>query len=135
MPGVVVHVELNDIDAVSVTEQITVRVSTAGGHAVVVVHGEIDLATAPALREAIAAMIRNGTRQLIMDLEGVDFLDSTALNVLVGVVRELGPGSLGVVASKSIVRRIFALSGIESVIPVFDCLDAAVEAASKAASD
>ncbi len=117
------------------TEQITVQVTTAGGRAVVAAFGEIDMASAPTLKAAIEQVIQNGTRQLIVDLEGVRFLDSSALNLLVAVRKRLGPGCLGVVASQRNVRRIFALTGIDTLIPMFYTVDAAIEAASESASD
>lgn len=116
------------------TEQITVQVTTAAGLTIVAACGEIDIASAPVLRAAIDTVVKNGSRQLIVDLGGVTFMDSTGLNLLIGVVRELGTGSLGVVASQPNVRRVFAVSGIDTVMPVFDSVDAAVEAASKMAS-
>jgi anti-sigma B factor antagonist len=116
------------------TEQIVVRVTTAAGHPVVAVSGEVDVATAPVLRDGINAVIADGARHLIVNLEGVDFMDSAALNLLIAAHRELGPGSMGVVISRANLGRLFAVSGIDAVIPVFESLDAAVEAASKSDS-
>jgi anti-sigma B factor antagonist len=116
-----------------VTEQITVEVTTVGGHAVVAASGEIDMSSAPILRAAIDTMIENGTRQLIVDLGGVWFMDSTGLNLLIAVGRELGTGSLGVVTNHPNVRRVFTISGVDMLIPIFDSIDAAVEAASNPA--
>ncbi|MFG1998934.1 STAS domain-containing protein [Spirillospora sp. NPDC048911] len=44
--------------------------------------GELDLATAPALREKVAAVLRPGTRLLILDVSAVSFCDATGLTVL-----------------------------------------------------
>jgi anti-sigma B factor antagonist len=118
-----------------VTENITVRVTTTAGSTVVSVSGEIDLASAPVVRDAIKSMIENGTHRFIVDLGGVDFMDSTGLSLLIAVHTQLGPGALGVVANRANVRRVLAVTGIDTVIPVFDSLDAAVEALSKTASD
>jgi anti-sigma B factor antagonist len=116
-----------------VTEQITIEVTTAGGHVVVAAAGEIDISSAPILRAAIDTVIDSGCRQLIVDLDGVWFMDSTGLNLLIAVSRELGTGSLGVVANHPTVRRVFAISGVDRLVPIFDSIDAAVEAASNPA--
>jgi anti-sigma B factor antagonist len=113
------------------TEPITLQVTKVAGHAVVAVSGEIDISSVPDMRAAIDAVLTDGTRQLIVDLDGVRFMDSTGLNLLIGVVKQLGPGTLGVVANRSSIRRIFSISGIDQVIPLYESVAAAVEAASK----
>jgi anti-sigma B factor antagonist len=112
-----------------VTDEITVQVLTVRGHAVVAVSGEIDMSTASAVRGAIDAVIRSGTRQLIVDLEEVRFMDSSGLNTLIGVLTQLGPGSLRVVATQQRIRRVLSISGIDQMIPVFDSVASAIEAA------
>jgi len=118
-------------DEEPMTEPITLQVTKVAGHAVVAVSGEIDISSVPDMRAAIDAVLTDGTRQLIVDLDGVRFMDSTGLNLLIGVVKQLGPGTLGVVANRSSIRRIFSISGIDQVIPLYESVAAAVEAASK----
>jgi anti-anti-sigma regulatory factor len=56
--------------------------------------------------------------------------------VLVGIIRRLGLGRLGVVATQPNIRRVFAISGVDTIISLFDSVDAAIEAATEAtASD
>ena len=57
-----------------------------GDHSVLEVAGEIDVYTAPKLRERIIELVDEGQYHLVVDLEKVEFLDSTGLGVLV-----LGP--------------------------------------------
>src|SRR4051794_11981740 len=61
------------------------------GWSVLAVSGEIDMATAPMLRERIHALIADQKSNLVVDLDDVGFLDSTALGVLVGASSGLGP--------------------------------------------
>jgi len=118
------------------TEQlIRVEATVVDGHPVLAVSGEIDISSAPVLRAAIDGLLADGVRQLIVDLDGVRFMDSTALNVLISVVKKLGPGSLRVVASQAHIRRIFSISGIDKVTPLFDSVaDAVIAAPDEAAS-
>jgi anti-sigma B factor antagonist len=118
----------------SMTEPISVQVSIAESCAIVVVAGEVDIATAPALRAAIDAVVADGASQVVVDLAGVRFMDSSGLNVLVGVVKHLGFGSLGVVATKANICRVFSISGVDAIIPIFASVDAATEAATKASA-
>jgi anti-sigma B factor antagonist len=60
-----------------------IDVTDRGDWAVLAVRGEIDVATAPQLREELLELVSAGRKQIVVDLSGVDFLDSTGLGVLV----------------------------------------------------
>ncbi len=60
---------------------------TAGDCAVLRIAGEIDVHTAPELRQHVIHLADNGTLHIIADLRGVDFLDSTGLGALVGSLK------------------------------------------------
>ncbi len=115
-----------------VTELIKVQTTTTETYGLVAVVGEIDIASAPALQEAIDSLVDGGVRHLIVDLDGVGFIDSSGLSALVGVVNRLGAESLGVVTSRLQIRRVFQISGLEQIIRLFDTVGAAISAASKA---
>ncbi len=59
------------------------------GRTVVAVGGEIDVYTAPKLREQLVDLVAAGSHHLIVDMEGVEFLDSTGLGVLVGGLKRV----------------------------------------------
>ena len=91
---------------------------------VVAAVGEVDVFTAPTLDEALSAAIGAGGGCIIVDLSGVDFLDSTGLSVLVKAlkrIREAG-GSLDVVVSADRVAKVFRLTGLDKVIPLHSSL-------------
>ena len=97
-----------------------------GGTPVIVVEGEIDVATAPQLRECLHEVIAEGNATVVLDLLPVTFLDSTALGVLVGALkrcRELG-GELHVVVSDPRIMKIFEITGLTNVFPISDSLAA-----------
>jgi anti-sigma B factor antagonist len=60
-----------------------IEVSHHGQWTVVEVGGEIDVATAPRLRERLISLVNDGQHQLVVSLEAVDFIDSTGLGVLI----------------------------------------------------
>ena len=63
------------------------RIDDASASGVVVVTGEIDLHTAPRLRETLLGHLTNDDRHLTVDLSGVTFIDSTGLSVLIAGLR------------------------------------------------
>jgi anti-sigma B factor antagonist len=84
------------------------------------VSGEIDLATAPQLREAVLDLIQNGSYQVLVDLRGVEFMDSTGLGVLVGALKRLREqeGDLALVCTEGPVLKILTLTGLDRVFPI-----------------
>jgi anti-sigma B factor antagonist len=98
-----------------------------GNVPVVAVGGEIDVATAPQLRECLHRIVAQGNATVVVDLLDVTFLDSTALGVLVGALkrcRELG-GDLHVVVTDPRIMKIFEITGLTKVFPIADSLAAA----------
>jgi anti-sigma B factor antagonist len=94
------------------------------GVPIIAVIGEIDVATAPQLRERLHGVIAEGRATVVLDLLGVTFLDSTALGVLVGALkrcRELG-GELHVVVADARIKKIFEITGLNKVFPLVDAL-------------
>jgi anti-sigma B factor antagonist len=105
------------------------RIEEHGGGSVpiVAVTGEIDVATAPQLREHLQLVVARGETTIVLDLLGVTFLDSTALGVLVGALkrcRDLG-GDLHVVVSDPRIVKIFEITGLTGVFTLADSLEAA----------
>lgn len=99
--------------------------SDVNGWTVVSASGEIDVATAPELRERLVDLITDGTAQVIMDLEHVDFIDSTGLGVLVGAVRRAraADGDVRLVCTNSRILKIFGVTGLDEVFTVAGSID------------
>ena len=98
-----------------------------GSVPVIAVGGEIDVATAPQQRECLHRVIAGGDANIVLDLLGVTFLDSTALGVLVGALkrcRELD-GDLHVVVADPRIIKIFEITGLTNVFTIADSLQAA----------
>jgi len=114
------------------TQQIVVDTAEAGV-AVVAVHGEHDVYTAPSLREQLSSLVEDGT-PVVVDLTPATFIDSSILGVLLGGLRrarEHDSGFALVIGDESepTVRRIFEVTGLFPVFPVFSSRDEAVQAA------
>jgi anti-sigma B factor antagonist len=105
-----------------------VDVRAEAGHAVLAVTGEVDVHTAHTLRGRLADVVASGERALIVDLGGVQFLDSTGLGVLVGglnKVRDAG-GSLSLVCPHANLRKLFAVTGLDRVFVIHPTVAAAI---------
>ncbi len=104
---------------------------SAGDPAVVVATGTLDVASAPRLREQIVELVGAGRHHLVVDVDGIDFLDSTGLGVLVGAVRRVQPhgGSLRLVCRRQRILGALAVVGLTKMLPVYPSLAAAAAAA------
>ncbi|CAN5198040.1 anti-sigma factor antagonist BldG [soil metagenome] len=100
-----------------------------GDYEIIEVGGEIDVYTAPKLREAIVGAVDSGKVSLIVDVERVDFLDSTGLGVLVGALKRVRGegGSLDIVCTHERLLKIFQITGLDKVFGLHSSVAAAIE--------
>lgn len=98
------------------------------GWTVIAASGEIDVATAAELRDQLTRLIADDHRQLVVDLEGVDFIDSTGLGVLVGAVRRArsADGDLRLVCTNSRLLKVFDVTGLGAVFTIATSVDEAI---------
>src|SRR5918993_1877469 len=98
------------------------------GHTVLEVAGEVDVHTAPVLRRRALELIAGGRHRMVVDLGGVEFLDSSGLGVLVEIqsrLREAG-GTLALTRPADRIRKLFALTGLDEVFTVHDTVEGAL---------
>jgi anti-sigma B factor antagonist len=88
---------------------------------VIGLRGEIDVYTAPLLRQKIVDVVDEGAVNLVIDMSSVDFLDSTGLGVLVQGLRrvKMRGGSLSLVITQDKIRKIFDITGLNQAFPIF----------------
>jgi anti-sigma B factor antagonist len=85
----------------------------------VVVRGDVDMATAPQLRDALSGLVDDGARRILLDCRGLEFLDSSGIGVLLAVRNRLGDdGSLTLEAPPAHVRKVLDLTGVSEHITV-----------------
>jgi anti-sigma B factor antagonist len=96
------------------------------GHTVVAEAGEIDVYTAPRLRDRITELVSDGQYHLVIDMEKVDFLDSTGLGVLVGGLKKVRThdGSMELICSQDRLLKIFRITGLAKVFTIHPSEDA-----------
>jgi anti-sigma B factor antagonist len=94
------------------------------GSTVVIAAGEIDVATAPALREALLVAVEV-SGNVVVDLNAVTFLDSTGIGALMGGFKNVpANGSMCLVGANGMVAKVLRQTGLDQVIPVHPNLDA-----------
>src|SRR6185312_8538212 len=99
------------------------------GVSTVSVAGEVDLATAPELKEALTEVINGGAKGVLVDLSNATFIDSTTLGVLMSAVKRLRPGGgeLAIACHDANIRKIFEITLLDRVFRIFDTPGAGVE--------
>ena len=99
-----------------------VSIKASGPWAILQIAGEIDLNTAPKLKEAIIGSLKDGFRKIALDLTNVGFLDSTGLAAMVSGVRRANEASGGLVLinPNEHIQRILAVTDLGKIFPVFD---------------
>ena len=100
----------------------------SGDATVVEVSGEIDVYTAPRLREKIISLVDAGNYRLIIDMERVEFLDSTGLGVLVGGLKRVRQydGGIDLVCTQGRILRIFRITGLSKVFSIYESVEQAL---------
>ncbi len=97
---------------------------------VLAVRGEIDLFTAPELKQVLAESIEAGRVRIVVDLTETTFLDSTALGVLIGAVKRLRSrdGALAIVNIDENIAKTFEITGLDQIFTIVPTREEAVDA-------
>jgi anti-sigma B factor antagonist len=101
-----------------------------GERHVLAVRGEIDLFTAPELKQVLAESIEAGRVRIVVDLTDTTFLDSTALGVLIGAVKRLRSrdGALAIVNIDENIAKTFEITGLDQIFTIVPTREEAVDA-------
>lgn len=103
---------------------------TDGTLAVIALSGEFDITTAPAVRARALDLITDGHPDLVADLSGVTFCDSSGLGALVGIWRcaKGADGTLILAAIPDRLSRLLSVTGMDTFLPAYPSADAALAA-------
>jgi anti-sigma B factor antagonist len=104
--------------------------SSKDGIEVIDVGGEIDIYTAPRLRELLIDLVSKGNYQLVVNLDKVGFPGSTGLGVLVGGLKRVRAhdGWLDLVCTQAWILKIFRITGLTEVFGIYETVDQAIAA-------
>src|SRR6266516_6971261 len=95
---------------------------------VIALRGEIDVYTAPLHRQKIVDLVDQGALNIVIDMEKVDFLDSTGLGVLVEGLKRVKRrgGNLTIVVTQDKIIKIFEITGLNKAFSLHTSVDDAL---------
>ena len=90
------------------------------GVAVIALGGEADVYTSPRIKQEIVDLLNNGSTKLVVDLTGVEYLDSTGLGVLIGGLKRARErdGDLKLICDNVRILRIFEITGLTKIFDI-----------------
>lgn len=110
---------------------LSVNAREDGGVTVIEVAGEVDVYTAPTLRQHLRDASQGPAPRVVVDMTDVKFLDSTGLGVLVGAMGRIkeADGALRLVVASDHILKVLRITGLDALIPVDADAASAVSAA------
>jgi len=98
------------------------------GVTVVAPTGRLDVAGAPALKDAISEVVKNGTPRVVIDMEGISFVDSTGLGSVIAALQQIrsSQGDLRLAAPNQQVRVVLELATLDRVFPYYSTVEEAL---------
>jgi len=101
-----------------------------GGTCIVRVNGEVDVYTSPTLKSSLVEALKESEGTVVVDLDGVGFIDSSGLGVLVGALRRAREAGrdLRIVSARAAVEKILLITGLDRVFPLYKTVDEALGA-------
>ncbi len=98
------------------------------GVTVVAPTGRLDIAGAPALKEAIEKVVKNGPPRIVIDMEGVSFVDSTGLGSVISALKQVrgSQGELRLAAPNQQARVVLELTTLDRVFPYYATVEDAL---------
>lgn len=109
--------------------------SVTNGILVVRLRGELDHHAVESIRNDIEQSLKHAPyRGLVLSFQGIDFMDSSGLGLILGRYRTVTQrsGRMALCEVNPVLRKIFELSGILKIVPVYDIEDAAIAAVKEA---
>jgi anti-sigma B factor antagonist len=106
--------------------------SVVGSQLVIGVRGEVDVHSAPQLRDRLLSAIDGGHESIIVDLSKLDFIDSTGLGALVaGRNHAADATTLRIVCSSERLLKLFRITGLHEVFAIYPSVVEATAAGSQ----
>jgi anti-sigma B factor antagonist len=94
-------------------QKVDIQIEDSGDYRVLRPQGDLDVYTVGSLRDALGKMIEDRTTRVVVDLDGVPFMDSSGLGALMGGVRRLREtgGDLAIACTREQHLKLFTITG------------------------
>ncbi len=101
--------------------EIDLQHRTVGNVVILDVAGEIDIYTSPKLKSSLEELLAGGKSRVLVNLLQTKYLDSTALSVLSTALKQAQGrgGNLGLIYDQPQIAKIFTITGLHEIFPVF----------------
>jgi anti-sigma B factor antagonist len=108
--------------------ELGIEVRHEGDACVMTLTGEVDVYTAPRLKTRLGEEIEDGCTHIVVDLAGVEFMDSSGLGSLVSGLRRIKErdGTIRLAAARDSIVKVFRITGLDKVFPMFEQVDDAL---------
>jgi anti-sigma B factor antagonist len=95
---------------------------------VIALNGDLDVSSAPLLRDLLQQLIDEGQNQFLLDLSGVGFIDSSGLGIFVNAYKKTrsAGGTVKLLNPQEAVRKVFSLTQTDKVFSIYDSLEDAL---------
>jgi anti-sigma B factor antagonist len=110
--------QFGPIDTDGRPPQLELSQARVGHRLVLAASGEIDIASAGDLRQALRLASESGAAEIWLDLSDVEFMDSTGITAIVDARGALNPRRFALICPDGPVRRVLDIAGIERAIPI-----------------
>ena len=89
---------------------------------IIELEGEVDVYTAPQLKQQMISILESGAKMMVVNLTKVDYLDSTALGVLIGGLKRMRErdGNLVLICPSPRIRRVFEITGLDKIFDIYN---------------
>lgn len=98
-----------------------IKVRDSNGTPVIELGGELDAYTCSRFREAVIEVIQNGHTNIIINMEDVEYIDSSGLGTLVGGLKRVSEqkGTIAIICASTQIKKVFEITGLERVFPIY----------------
>jgi anti-sigma B factor antagonist len=110
-------------------QKVEIEITGGDEYRVLKPHGDLDVYTVGSLRDALGKMIEEGTPKVVVDLDGVPFMDSSGLGALMGGVRRLreSGGDLAIACTREQHLKLFTITGFGEGVSIAPTVDEAAK--------
>jgi anti-sigma B factor antagonist len=110
-------------------QKVEIEIGRQNDYRILIPRGDLDVYTVGSLRDAIGQMIEEQTTRVVVDLDGVPFMDSSGLGALMGGVRRLreAGGDLAIACTREQHLKLFAITGFGEGVSIAPTVEEAAQ--------
>ena len=110
-------------------QKVEIEIEDAGDHQILRPSGDLDVYTVGSLRDALATLIEQKTPKVVVDLDGVPFMDSSGLGALMGGVRRMreAGGDLAIACTREQHLKLFTITGFGEGVSIAPTVEEAAK--------